>query len=74
MSSSTIDIPGTVLDKVRKFRLTHSKNPELLTAQVFKIDKASLTLALEEELSAIASIEDLVEGTCGRGHRWTADG
>ncbi len=60
-SSSTIDIPSTVLDKVKKFRLTPSKAP--ITAQVYKIDKKSLTLELEEELlTGLTCVEDLVEG------------
>lgn len=60
-SSSTIDIPTHLLDKVRKFRLTPSKSP--ITAQVFKIDKKTLTLELEEELTTgLTKVEDLVEG------------
>ncbi|SPO22419.1 related to Glia maturation factor, beta [Ustilago trichophora] len=59
-SSSTIDIPSVLLEKVRKFRLTPSKAP--ITAQVFKIDKKTLTLQLEEELnSGLTCVEDLVE-------------
>ncbi|CDR87898.1 related to Glia maturation factor, beta [Sporisorium scitamineum] len=59
-SSSTIDIPTVVLDKVKKFRLTPSKSP--ITAQVYKIDKKTLTLELEEELlSGLGSVEDLIE-------------
>ncbi|CBQ70679.1 related to Glia maturation factor, beta [Sporisorium reilianum SRZ2] len=59
-SSSTIDIPSTVLDKIKKFRLTPSKSA--ITAQVYKIDKKTLTLELEEELlTGLGSVEDLVE-------------
>lgn len=59
-SSSTIDIPSTLLQSVRKFRLTPSKVP--ISAQIFKIDKKSLTLQLEETLSTgLSSVEDLVE-------------
>ncbi|PWZ03271.1 glia maturation factor beta [Testicularia cyperi] len=59
-SSSTIDIPGTVLEKVRKFRLKPSKRD--ITAQVFKIDKKSLTLELEDEyLDNLDSLDDLIE-------------
>ncbi|SPO21613.1 related to Glia maturation factor, beta [Ustilago trichophora] len=59
-SSSTIDIPSVLLEKVRKFRLTPSKAP--ITAQVFKIDKKTLTLELEEEHnSGLTCVEDLVE-------------
>lgn len=58
--SSTIDIPRNVLDAVRKFRLKPSSH---LTALVFKIDKATLTLGLEETLdSGLTSIQDLLEG------------
>ena len=60
-SSSTIDIPSVVLDKVKKFRLTPSK--AAISAQVFKIDKKTLTLELEEELlTGLQSVEDLIEG------------
>ncbi|EST06147.1 Actin-binding, cofilin/tropomyosin type [Kalmanozyma brasiliensis GHG001] len=59
-SSSTIDIPDVLLTKVRKFRLTPSKAP--ITAQVYKIDKKTLTLELEEELlTGLTSVEDLIE-------------
>ncbi|KAJ1034478.1 hypothetical protein NDA18_001338 [Ustilago nuda] len=59
-SSSTIDIPSTLLQSVRKFRLTPSKVP--ISAQIFKIDRKSLTLQLEETLSTgLSSVEDLVE-------------
>lgn len=61
MASSTIDIPRSVLDTVRKFRLTPSAR---ITALVFKIDKASLTLQLDEEFNeGLDSVEDLLEGT-----------
>ncbi|ETS60903.1 hypothetical protein PaG_04823 [Moesziomyces aphidis] len=57
--SSTIDIPRNVLDAVRKFRLKPSSH---LTALVFKIDKATLTLGLEETLdSGLTSLPDLLE-------------
>ncbi|SNX82654.1 related to Glia maturation factor, beta [Melanopsichium pennsylvanicum] len=59
-SSSTIDIPSQLLSKVKKFRLTPSKAP--ITAQVFKIDRKSLTLQLDQELiTGLMSIEDVVE-------------
>lgn len=59
--SSTIDIPDVLLTKVRKFRLTPSKAP--ITAQVYKIDKKTLTLELEDELlTGLTCVEDLVEG------------
>ncbi|GAC96978.1 hypothetical protein PHSY_004562 [Pseudozyma hubeiensis SY62] len=59
-SSSTIDIPTELLTRIKKFRLTPSKAP--ITAQVFKIDKKSLTLELEEELTTgLTCVEDLIE-------------
>lgn len=60
-SSSTIDIPTHLLEKVKKFRMTPSRSP--ITAQVFKIDKKTLTLELEEELTTgLSNVEDLIEG------------
>ncbi|KAN0060961.1 hypothetical protein ACQY0O_006695 [Thecaphora frezii] len=58
MSTTTVDIPATLLEEAKRFRL--SKTPSSgIAALVFKIDKNSLQLQLEERLQG--PIEEVVE-------------
>lgn len=64
-NSSTIDIPSSVVVRIQKFRLTPSK--AAITALVFKIDRKTLTLEIEEELTTgLTCVEDLIEGMSRR--------
>lgn len=58
-SSSTVDIPSNLLERVKAFRM--AKRSASSSAIVLKINKAQLVMELDEEYDEIA-LEDLEEG------------
>lgn len=60
-SSSTVDIPSNLLERVKAFRM--AKRSASSSAIVLKINKAQLVMELDEEYDEIA-LEDLEEGEC----------
>lgn len=58
-SSSTVDIPSTLLSKLEAFRM--AKRDASSAAIVIKIDKAKLVMELEDEFDQI-SLEELEDG------------
>lgn len=62
-SSSTVDIPPPLLKRLEAFRM--AKRSASSAAVVIKIDKAKLTMDVEEEYENIG-LEELEEGECER--------
>ncbi|KAK8844605.1 hypothetical protein IAR55_006452 [Kwoniella newhampshirensis] len=57
MSTRTVDIPGNVLDALKKFRFNNRKGNAAISV---KIIKNSLTMAVDEELTDL-SVEEIAE-------------
>lgn len=61
-TSSTVDIPSTLLSRVSEFRM--SKRSSGSAAITISIDKKKLCMGIEEEHDSV-TLEDLEEGELG---------
>lgn len=63
MSSTTVDVPGPLLDQVKAFRLSGagSDGKHSTSALVIKIDKSKLEMSIEDKWAG-NEVADLVEG------------
>lgn len=69
-STSTVDIPTTVLDRLKTLRMDQQRSPARGTkcnAVIIKINKAALTMEVEDEFNGV-EFDELQEG------QWQAEG
>lgn len=73
-SSTTVDIPSTLLEELKRFRLSKAApSPGKAAAVVIKVDKVKLVMSKEDEMDEM-SLEDLQEGECGRSRLYDGGG